>query len=81
MPKQKRYMYKDQTYQFIFTGKMKIGQVWIMCCIYKSYKDGRIYVRERGDFNEKFKPVVDKIEYKQVGDSTTILPETFKPII
>lgn len=54
-------MYKEQIYQFLFTAKMKIGQVWIVCCVYKSYKDGRIYVRERGDFNEKFKPVVDNI--------------------
>lgn len=62
MPNQKRYTYKGQVYQFMFTGKMKIGQVWIVCCIYKSYKDGRIYVRERGDFNEKFQKVVDKVD-------------------
>lgn len=50
------YEYKGQRYRYVFTGKMKIGQVWVMCIVYKSYKDGRIYIRERGDFNEKFKP-------------------------
>lgn len=66
--KSNRYTYKNQIYSYIFQAKMKIGQVWIMCIVYKSYKDQRIYVRERGDFNEKFKPVVDKID------------ETIKPI-
>lgn len=61
MAKPKRYTYKEQIYQFLFTAKMKIGQVWIVCCVYKSYKDGRIYVRERGDFSEKFTPVNDNI--------------------
>ena len=75
----KRYTYKDQVYQFLFTAKMKIGQVWIVCCVYKSYKDGRIYVRERGDFNEKFKPVVDKlIQNISTENLQTLLDERHK---
>ncbi len=58
-PKQIRYEYKAEKYQFLFTAKMKIGAVWIVCCVYKAYKDGRIYVRERGDFHEKFRPIMD----------------------
>lgn len=52
-----RYSYKDGTYKIIYIAKMKIGQVWLKCVIYQSYKDKRIYVREHGDFFEKFKEV------------------------
>jgi len=56
----KRYEYNGQRYQYLFTGKMKIGQIWVMCIVYKSYKDGRIYISERIDFTEKFKPVTNE---------------------
>lgn len=51
-----RYTYKDQVYKVMFISKMKIGQVWVRCVIYQSYKDKKIWVREHGDFFEKFKP-------------------------
>jgi len=52
-----RYAYKDGVYKVMFTSKMKIGQVWLKCIIYQSYKDKKIWVREAGEFFEKFKPV------------------------
>lgn len=51
-----RYEYKGVAYKVIFTSKMKIGQVWLKCIIYQSYKDKKIYVREAGEFFEKFTP-------------------------
>lgn len=51
-----RYQYKDQIYKIMFISKMKIGQVWLRCVIYQAYKDKKIYVREHGEFFEKFKP-------------------------
>ena len=38
---------------------MKIGQVWLDCIIYQSEKDNKVWVRETGDFYEKFVPVLD----------------------
>lgn len=52
-----RYAYKDAIYKVMFISKMKIGQLWVRCIIYQSYKDKKIWVREHGDFFEKFKPV------------------------
>lgn len=52
-----RYEYKEQPYKVMFISKMKIGQVWLRCVIYQSYKDKKIYVREHGEFFEKFKPM------------------------
>jgi hypothetical protein len=54
-----RYEYKGVIYKIMFIAKMKIGQVWLRCVIYQSYKDKRIYVREHGDFFEKFIPAKD----------------------
>jgi hypothetical protein len=55
-----RYQYKDKLYKVAFIAKMKIGQVWLKCVIYQSYSDKMYYVREHGEFFEKFKPVEDK---------------------
>lgn len=52
-----RYEYNDTIYKVVFTSKMKIGQLWLNCIVYQSYKDKKIWVREAGDFFEKFKPV------------------------
>lgn len=52
-----RYQYNGNIYKVMFISKMKIGQVWLSCVIYQSYKDKKIWVREHGDFFEKFKPV------------------------
>lgn len=52
-----RYEYNGNIYKVVFTSKMKIGQVWLKCIVYQSYKDQKIWVREAGDFFEKFKPV------------------------
>ena len=50
-----RYEYNGNIYKVIYISKMKIGQVWLPCVIYQSYKDKKIWVREHGDFFEKFK--------------------------
>lgn len=50
------YTYKNNTYSIMFESQMKIGQAWIDCIVYQSHRDDKIYVRERGDFFEKFKP-------------------------
>lgn len=55
-----RYEYNGNIYKVMFTSKMKIGQVWLKCIIYQSYKDKKIWVREHGDFFEKFKPVANE---------------------
>lgn len=52
-----RYEYKEVIYKIMFISKMKIGQVWLRCVIYQSYKDKKIWVREHGDFFEKFKEI------------------------
>lgn len=52
-----RYEFNGNIYKVIFVSKMKIGQLWVPCIIYQSYKDKKIWVRERGEFFEKFKPV------------------------
>jgi hypothetical protein len=51
-----RYQYQGNIYKVMFISKMKIGQVWLPCVIYQSYKDKKIYVLEHGDFFEKFLP-------------------------
>lgn len=58
-PGGKRYEYNGKLYKFIFVGKMRIGTIWVMAIIYQSYEDNRIYVREKGEFEEKFKLITD----------------------
>lgn len=57
-----RYEYNGVIYKVVFTSKMRIGQVWLPCIVYQSYKDKKIYVREQGDFFEKFHPVKNEAE-------------------
>lgn len=57
-----RYEYKGAIYKVLFISKMKIGQVWLRCIVYQSYKDKKIWVREHGDFFEKFKPTENKTD-------------------
>lgn len=54
-----RYEYNGKKYKFISVCKMRIGTVWVMAIMYQSYEDGRMYVREKGEWEEKFKPVID----------------------
>lgn len=56
-----RYEYKGSIYKIMFVSKMKIGQLWVRCVIYQSYKDKKIWVREHGEFFEKFKPVSESL--------------------
>lgn len=58
-PKGTRYEYKGKTYKFICVCKMRVGTIWIMAIMYQSYEDGRMYVREKGEWEEKFKIVTD----------------------
>lgn len=55
-----RYIYNGVIYKVMFISKMKIWQVWLPCVVYQSYKDKKIYVREHGDFFEKFKESKDE---------------------
>lgn len=48
------YKYKDRLYKLLHVGRMKIGQAWIVCIVYQSRDSGAVYVREVGDFKEKF---------------------------
>jgi hypothetical protein len=59
MKEERIYLYKDRKYKFISIGRMKIGQLWIDCIIYKSLNDRLYYVREELDFYEKFKEFID----------------------
>jgi len=58
-PSKTRYQYKDKLYKFISVCKMRIGTIWVMAIMYQSYDDGRMYVREKGEWEEKFKEVID----------------------
>lgn len=58
-PKGTRYEYEGKLYKFIAVCKMRIGKVWVMAIAYQSYEDGRIYVREKGEWESKFKPKTD----------------------
>jgi hypothetical protein len=57
-----RYVYEGKYYKVMFIAKMKIGQVWLPCVIYQAYKDKKIYVREHGDFFEKFKEAINEVK-------------------
>lgn len=61
-PKGTRYEYKGKTYKFICVCKMRVGTIWVMAIMYQSYEDSRMYVREKGEWEEKFKPVTDKTD-------------------
>lgn len=50
----RKYTYKDKEYEHMYFSQMKIGEAWLPCVIYKSKEDDKIYVRELGDFHEKF---------------------------
>jgi hypothetical protein len=60
-PKGTRYEYKGKLYKFIAVCKMRIGTIWVMAIMYQSYEDNRMYVREKGEWEEKFKKVIDEI--------------------
>lgn len=59
IPKGVRYEYKGKTYKFICVCKMRIGKQWIIAIMYQSYEDNRMYVREKAEWEEKFKIVKD----------------------
>ncbi len=52
------YTYNGNGDRYLITdyGKMKSGNGWVQCVIYKNTK-GEMFVREIVDFNEKFTKV------------------------
>lgn len=51
------YEYKGKRYKVFLRGKMKIGQVWLNSIIYQPVDGNQVYIREEGDFFEKFTEV------------------------
>lgn len=49
------YIYKDGIYTFVSECLIKSGRDWIQGVIYS--KNGRMYVRNKGDFEAKFRKI------------------------
>lgn len=58
-PTGKRYEHSGKVYKFITVCKIRIGTIWVMAIMYQSYEDNRMYVREKGEWEEKFKLVTE----------------------
>ncbi len=50
-----KYIYNENSniYTVTDSGKMKSGNGWVVCIIYKN-EQGEIFVREKSDFDKKF---------------------------
>ncbi len=60
MIKYKHYKKKDPTYQIINAGEMQINNEWSECVIYQDIQSKKVYVREVGDFDLKFRMIGDE---------------------
>lgn len=58
------YTYKGQKYEIFKEGRMKnpTSRIWEDAIIYISDKDGTLYVREKTEFYNLFKPI-EKVPY------------------
>lgn len=50
----RKYTYKGNSYELLYEALMKVGEQWIESIVYQS-SFGTRYVRNKKDFNEKFK--------------------------
>lgn len=53
-----KYEYKGKPYMKVSKVKIKVGSLWVEGILYKSLTDQKLYVREKGEFLEKFKSIV-----------------------
>jgi len=71
--KRYRHLKKRGEYKVLHESKMKIGQIWIDCIVYQALKDGKVWVREKTDFEENFEEFVNLPGYKDIPFSVCVL--------